>query len=372
MDVNFPIYGPSSILKYNSATTYGRRLEWSSTSGAGYPNNVQISNNTTLNLGANSGTETARQMAGNLTIDAGSSLDMSVDGNIMLRPLTVLGKITNNGTLKLGGFVDPNAGDLIIKGNFTNNGTFNSNTREVVFDGTTVQTISGSAAPTFTYFAISNPAGVELVVNSTIQNRLRFEEGNLRLSNYNLTLSSGSTFSGTIAASNMIVTNGTGLLKRTGTGPATLLFPIGDETGTAEYSPAEVVINSGTETIGAKVTDAQHPAKGPGVLFLSRYWDISRDGNAAINYNLTLTYLDADISEPSQENALEMGKFDGTNWTVLTTTRDITLNTLTASNQTSFSSFTGGEPSALLLNSPPSTQKFPPEQSFLTGKPKPK
>lgn len=346
LDVNFPIYGPSSILKYNSATTYGRSLEWSSTSGAGYPNNVQISNNTTLNLG-NSGTTIARQMAGNLTIDAGSALDMSVTGSVMLRPLTVLGNITNNGTLKLGGFVDPDAGDLIIKGNFTNNGTFNSNTREVVFDGTTIQTISGSSAPTFTYFALSNPAGVELGVNSTIQNRLRFEEGNLRLSNYNLTLSSGSTFSGTIAASNMIVTNGTGLLKRTGTGPATLLFPIGDETGTAEYSPAEVVINSGTETIGAKVTDAQHPAKGPGVLFLSRYWDISRDGNAAINYNLTLTYLDADISEPSQENALEMGKFDGTNWTVLTTTRDITLNTLTASNQTSFSSFTGGEPSAL-------------------------
>jgi len=347
LSTNYPIYGSSSTLKYNTGGTYGRGIEWSTTSGAGYPNNVQISNNTILNLGANSGTTTARQMAGNLAIDAGSTLDMAVSGEEMLRPLTVLGNITNNGTLKLGGFVDPNAGDLIVKGNFTNNGTFNSNTREVVFDGTSVQTISGSAAPVFTYFALSNPAGVNLGVNATIQNRLRFDEGNLRLSNFNLTLSAGAVFLGTPSASNMIVTNGTGVLKLTGTAPATLLFPVGDETGTAEYSPAEVKINTGTETIGVKVTDAPHPAKGPGALFLSRYWDITRDGNSAINYNLTLTYLDDDVSEISQESSLEVGKYDGSNWTVLSTDRDITANKLTITGQTSFSSFTAGEPTAL-------------------------
>ncbi|MBN8544568.1 MAG: T9SS type A sorting domain-containing protein [Ignavibacteria bacterium] len=343
---NFPTYGPSSTLKYNSGTIYGRGLEWSSTSGAGYPNHVQISNNTTLNLG-NAGTTTARQMAGNLTIDAGSALDMSVSGSVMERPLTVFGNITNGGTLKLGGINGPDAGDLIVKGNFTNNGTFNSNTREVVFDGTSVQTISGTTSPVFTYFALSNPAGVELGVNTTIQNRLRFDEGVLRLTNFNLSLSSGATYSGTPSATQMIVTNGTGMLKFTGTGPSTLLFPIGDETGTAEYSPAQVILNSGTETIGVKVVDGAHPSKGPGALYLTRYWDISRDGNSSINYDLTLNYLDGDVSEPAQESSLVMGKFNGTLWTVLPTTLDATANTLTVSSQTSFSQFTGGEPSAL-------------------------
>jgi len=346
LSTNYPIYGPSSTLKYNSGTTYGRSLEWSSTSGAGYPNHVQISNNTTLNLG-NAGTTTARQMAGNLTIDAGSALDMSVTGSVMERPLTVFGNITNGGTLKLGGINGPNAGDLIVKGNFTNNGTFNSNTREVVFDGTSVQTISGTTSPVFTYFALSNPAGVELGVNTTIQNRLRFDEGVLRLSNFNLSLSSGATYSGTPSATQMIVTNGTGMLKFTGTGPSTLLFPIGDETGTAEYSPAQVILNSGTETIGVRVVDAPHPSKGPGSLYLTRYWDITRDGNSSINYDLTLNYLDEDVSEPTQESSLVMGKFNGTLWTVLPTTLDATANTLTVSSQTSFSQFTGGEPSAL-------------------------
>ena len=75
-----PVYSafPASTLKYNSGSGYGRGSEWSATSGAGYPYNVEISNSTTLDMGANSGAGTARQMAGNLTIDAGSTLSMNV------------------------------------------------------------------------------------------------------------------------------------------------------------------------------------------------------------------------------------------------------------------------------------------------------
>ena len=37
-----PTYGSLSTLIYNSSSNYGRGNEWSSTSGAGYPNNVTI------------------------------------------------------------------------------------------------------------------------------------------------------------------------------------------------------------------------------------------------------------------------------------------------------------------------------------------
>ena len=79
-----PIYGASSTLKYNSGGSPGRGLEWSA-SGAGtigttvgYPNNVQVSNNTTLNC--NNGSTTTRAIAGNLTIDSGSSLYCDYSG----------------------------------------------------------------------------------------------------------------------------------------------------------------------------------------------------------------------------------------------------------------------------------------------------
>lgn len=60
VNTNAPIYASGSTLKYNSGGTYGRGTEWSATSSAGYPHHVQISNGTTLNLGANLGTATAR------------------------------------------------------------------------------------------------------------------------------------------------------------------------------------------------------------------------------------------------------------------------------------------------------------------------
>jgi fibronectin type 3 domain-containing protein len=93
-----PIYGPSSLLYYFNGATVGRGSEWSSTSGAGYPHDVRIGNSTTLNLGYG-GTNVARQISGDLTIDNGSTLRMNQSGYVMTQPLTVAGNITVNGWL---------------------------------------------------------------------------------------------------------------------------------------------------------------------------------------------------------------------------------------------------------------------------------
>ena len=77
-NTNGPTYGSSALLQYNSGGIYGRASEWlpGATSGAGYPNNVQISNSTTLNL-ANGSTASPFQLAGNLTINSSCTLDMT-------------------------------------------------------------------------------------------------------------------------------------------------------------------------------------------------------------------------------------------------------------------------------------------------------
>jgi hypothetical protein len=139
-----PTYGSSSLLKYNSGTSYGRGTEWSATTGAGYPNNVQINNSTTLNLGANAGTGTARQCSGNLTINSGSTLSMNESGAVMTAALTVRGDVINNGTITLSG---SGGGDLILFGNLDDNGSFFANTRAIFFDGSNTQTINSSTDP---------------------------------------------------------------------------------------------------------------------------------------------------------------------------------------------------------------------------------
>ena len=140
VNANAPIYASGSTLRYNTTGTYGRGSEWSATTGAGYPNNVQVSNNTTVDLSANSGTSTARQCASNLTIDSGSTITLGA----MNQALTVLGKYTNNGTTILSTVV---GGDIKLQGDMDDNGTFTANGRAIFFEGGNTQTINSSTNP---------------------------------------------------------------------------------------------------------------------------------------------------------------------------------------------------------------------------------
>lgn len=137
-----PTYGSSATLKYNSGNSYGRGLEWSAITGAGYPINVQISNNTTLDLGDNGGTGTARQCSGSLTVDSGSTI--TLNANPMSQALIVKGNYTNNGTTILSG---TSGGDLKLEGDMNDNGVFTANGRAIFFEGGNTQTINSSTNP---------------------------------------------------------------------------------------------------------------------------------------------------------------------------------------------------------------------------------
>jgi len=165
-----PTYSSTSILKYNSGSTYGRGTEWNATSGAGYPYNIQISNNTILDLGANGGTGTARQCAGYLTIDAGSTFQMdNTNGNAMTAALTVLGSVDNEGTLKLSTSV---GGDINVGGNWTvgTSGIQTNNSRAVTFNAATGnQTIAktGGGNIYFDYLLINKSTSGNVVISSS-------------------------------------------------------------------------------------------------------------------------------------------------------------------------------------------------------------
>ncbi|MFL6210404.1 MAG: C25 family cysteine peptidase [Pyrinomonadaceae bacterium] len=152
-----PIYNSGSTLKYNLGNFKGRGAEWNATSGAGYPFNVQISNGTTFLLGLSS-TSTPIQMAGTLTIDSSSTFDMA--SFAMTAPLTVLGSVTNNGTLTLS---SANGGDIKVSGNWTRNSTatFTPNGRAVFFNGTGTQTvtITGGGTEAFSYLIVDKASG---------------------------------------------------------------------------------------------------------------------------------------------------------------------------------------------------------------------
>jgi hypothetical protein len=220
INTNAPIYGSGSTLKYNTGGTYGRSTEWSTTSGAGAPYSVQLSNNTTLNYpnSANGGANafsTNLSLAGNLTVDNGSSLYMDYGGSSNKSGrLDISGNVLLNGNLSLG---NASGGDIKVGGNWTRNSgsTLNTNNRAVFFTGNGTSTITGNGGETFTYMVNEKTGGsISLGNNLTLTapnggNALTHKStASIDLNNYSLTFSGPDN--STILADGACLITGTG------------------------------------------------------------------------------------------------------------------------------------------------------------------
>ena len=238
-----PTYGASALLIYNTGGSYGRGLEWSATSGAGYPNNVQVSNSTTLNVC--NGADVARQMAGNLTVDAGSTLSMEglTSGSFEIG-LNVLGNISNSGTITLatstervrctnytnnaGGTTTLSSnigGDLELTGNLVDNANFISNNRAVFFTGTGTQDVSGSGVFNIDYVVSNKASGsIRLLSNLLVEGpnggnavTLTNSTDVLNLNGNTLTIG-GSSVSSTLTGNGFFIGSSSSSLSILGTG----------------------------------------------------------------------------------------------------------------------------------------------------------
>ncbi len=258
---NSPIYGNASTLLYNSGATYSRGYEWLAlgvgTIGTtpGYPNNVQISNNTILNY--NNGTPLAKAINGNLTIASGSTLDMANGTPASAADLTIAGTVINNGTLTgpnvassvvvTGDFTNNGtvtlgsvfAADLKIKSNFINTGTFNGNSRAVWFTKAGTQTVSSSTALTIP-FVVTSGVGTtvqllsDVIISSSATGTTIINFGNaadvIDINGRNLTIGSvGGT--GSISGSGTFKGSATSNLTILGTGGASGIGTLNFTTG---------------------------------------------------------------------------------------------------------------------------------------------
>jgi len=192
-----PTFGSGSLLIYNSGTTFSRGPEWSATSGAGFPYDVQLSNNTLLDVGAG-GISTACAIAHNMTVDSGAALSMDVNagGHRMQAPVTVGGALLINGTVTLSSA--NGSGDLNVGGNWTNNGTFTNNSKIVTFNGASAQIIGGSNSSTFSSLTITNTTSVTMTTNCSVTSALTLN-GDLTVdaANGKVLTATGSTSTGT-------------------------------------------------------------------------------------------------------------------------------------------------------------------------------
>ncbi|MGN6214296.1 T9SS type A sorting domain-containing protein [Parafilimonas sp.] len=135
---NNPIYTNTSTLKYNVSGAYTTSREWFSggstttNAGDGVPQNVII-------------------QSGNITINTTGATNRCIAGNL---------QINSTASLNL------NTSKIYILGNWTNNGLFIHNNREVTFDGFANQTLTGNT--TFYDITLKQTGGADLIITAPI------------------------------------------------------------------------------------------------------------------------------------------------------------------------------------------------------------
>lgn len=329
-----PTYSSTSLLKYNSGGSYNRSLEWSTTAGAGYPFHVQVSNSTALD--ASSGVAVNRDIAGNLTIDTGSSLSL---GSISALPLIVRGHFSNSGTLTM----SPNS-NFELYGNWTNTGTFTPSDRTVWFRGSSAQTVNGNAT-TFARIDISNAAGVTLNTNATIN-----PSTNLPVPELVLTSGDLNTGSQTLTLGSVVDCSGTfdvvGNVQRT---------TITHSTNYCFGHPDNQITFANLGTLPTSVSVALTKAQPAGFLTaINRFYSITLGGTpSGYSATLQLRYLFSEITG-DDINQIKLWRKDGLSWTnVGADSRDTTPPALWVQklNVTAFSDWTFSDqtPTAITL-----------------------
>lgn len=209
--------------------------------------------------------------------------------------------------------------------------------------GASAQTVSGNDS-SISRLVINNANHVSLLSNVGISDTMFLTAGRVILGINHLYMHNNAGFGGApFDATRMVVADTSGTV-RVGFGAAvTKLVPIGDVTGTSEYSPVSIVMSSGTFTgfrphLAVNLRDRIHPNILDPSATLSRFWSINASGITAFSITPTFSYLDADIV--GTETDLSGQKWNSS-WTTFSAV-DHSNNQFTTSGVTSLSDFTAG------------------------------
>lgn len=203
----------------------------------------------------------------------------------------------------------------------------------LTFSGTAAQQTLGTFTVNRTAGAIACLLGSDLTVNTA----LNLTAGIVDVDNRTMTINNATTVSGAGTNSFIIADNAFGgVLRRQYTAVGSFTFPIGDKTGTMEYSPASVNLTAGTgmttaSYIVVSVNDSKHPDMNAPTHFISRYWTVNRVGTINTpTYTFNGTYLPADINGTEASSFSQF--WNGTVWSPIGTI--LSTNTVTYGGST--------------------------------------
>ncbi len=353
-------FGTTSLnsVVFASGSTYLQQAG-SNPFGAIAPNSVVVFQTGSLfKVTANLTPSVAGRTYANFEMDAtGITLSPTGSTAMSMDNLTV-----TNGTLNLN-LTGPSTGHHQIKGNILvqAGGILNFNPASaslLTLTGSTPQSITANGTLTLSAnltLELDGTGGVTLTSPLSLNGNLVLTNGLFSLGASNLTLSATSAITGTPSASAMIVPTGTGQLRKTfATGfTGSYLFPVGDNTGTAEYSPVTLDFTSGTfaagNYAGVSLVNAKYPTDPNTNSYLLRYWNVTSSAITAFTCSAVFQYVPADVN--GIENNMFSMQVVPTPYTDFSIV-NFGLHQVVANNLTTFGTFTGSQPKATVTTKP--------------------
>ncbi len=366
-NTNAPNYLTGSTLRYNSGTTYGRSIEWTNTKT---PYNVELTNNTTLDLGANSGTGIIRNVTNVLTIGSGSTFSMNINPvtvTLTVGSLVVNGTFIGSGstggdlvcqgnmTINTGGtFTTNGVGNISLNGNFTNNGTFTALTTNKLSlnAGATEQIISGTTLTTFSILVINKTAGKvklerDINVSVGVDMLAASNTASLNLNGKNINCGSTGNVGENILTSAGYITDESAT-NESGQGGSIILT--GRTVSNSVPTPlAGLFLQTTSGSYTVTVRRRHYRGSGIGVKRIFQV-DVTSGNAAGTNTTVVYSYADADLVG-MDETTLLQGKWStGSGWVTypagvapnpLVSILNAGQNTITVLGYNSFSSITG-------------------------------
>jgi len=247
--------------------------------------------------------------------------------------------INSDAYLKLNSDVFIKIGDDL---NFINNSQNNLFGGKIILNGNNLQLISGSQESEFGNLEIHNPTGIDLQNNVYISNELILSDGILNINDHFFTIRESAFISGSFSSSAMINADADGMLIQEISSPGTFLFPLGDMTSGNDYSPVEIIFNSGTFSSSAlkvNLKNEKHPNNPAVSDYINRYWTLEAIGISDFDADITLTYESDDIT--GTENNIYGAHWSGTAWTQM----NLSSNFRLTGNINEFGDFTGADES---------------------------
>ena len=275
-----------------------------------------------------------QQIIAQTIVTGGSSLVIATGGKLVSTQNLV---VNNGGNLLV-------TGTLALKKDLINQNVAvdNLGTGTIEFSGSVNQNLTGQNM--MQDVTVNNAAGVTIGGATTFNGTMELNAGKVTIGSNNLVMGINAVFAGTPSEAAMIVPTGAGQIIKWfyGSFTGTYTFPVGDTTGTAEYSPVILsftqaqVNNTGYLTLN--LFNRKYPDPAITGNYLKRYWTLSATDFASFNCNATFQYVPADVT--GTEAVLSCSKVNPLPWVTYGLTNTAT-HQLSATGLTTFSSFTG-------------------------------